>query len=105
MAKFSGKIGYAETSETTQSVYEEHIEEFVYHGDIISNRRRWESGQGINDDTNINNRISIIADEKALKSFHLMRYVEWNGVKWRISDIEVQPPRLILTLGDVYNEE
>jgi hypothetical protein len=105
MAKFSGKIGYVESVETSQSVWEERTSEEIYYGDVLANRRQWETGQGINDDTNINNRISIVADEKALKSFHLMRYVEWMGTKWKISSIEVRPPRLILTLGGVYNDK
>ena len=105
MAKFFGKIGYAETVETSQSVWEEQITDVSYFGDVLSNRVRRESGQGINDNTNVNNRISIVADEKALKSFHLMRYVEWMGTKWKISSVEVQRPRLILTLGGVYNDE
>ena len=105
MAKFCGKIGYAETVETSQSIWEEQITDYTYYGDILSNRRQWESSQGINDNTNVNNRISIVADERALKSFHLMRYVEWMGTKWKISSIEVQRPRLILTLGGVYNDE
>lgn len=105
MAKFFGKIGFSETVETSQSVWEEQITEQNYAGDVISDRRQWEGSQGINDNTNINNRISIIADEKALKNFHLMRWVEWMGTKWKISNIEVHPPRLILTLGGIYNEE
>lgn len=105
MAKFFGKIGYSETVETAQSVWEEQIVERNYSGDVFANRRQWETSQGVNDNTNINNRISIIADEKALKDAHLMRWVEWMGTKWKISNIEIQPPRLILTLGGVYNEE
>lgn len=104
MAKFFGKVGYAETVETAQSVWEDIITEEYYYGDILSNNRRWEDNQSVNDNTNVNNRISIVADEKALKSFHLMRYVEWMGVKWKITNIEVQRPRLILTIGGVYNE-
>ena len=105
MAKFAGKIGYAETIETAQSVWEDRITPFPYYGDVISKNQKWENSQGVNDNTNINNRISIIADEKALKDFHLMRYVEWNGVKWKIINIDVRPPRLIISIGGVYNEK
>jgi hypothetical protein len=105
MAKFFGKIGYIETVETAQSVWEEQKSEIEYYGDVLSNRRTWERSQGVNDDTNVNNRISIVADDKAFKSFHLMRYVEWMGAKWKILSIEVQRPRIILTLGGVYNDE
>ena len=104
MAKFFGKIGFAETQEVRPSVWEEVINEKPYYGDVLTNNWRHDSSQGVNDDTKVNNRISIVADEKALMSFHLMRWVEWSGVKWKISNIEVRPPRLILTIGGVYNE-
>jgi hypothetical protein len=32
-----------------------------------------------------------------------MRYVEWAGVRWDVTDVEVQRPRLILRLGGVYH--
>lgn len=104
MAKFFGKIGYAETVETSQSVWEDTIVEQDYYGDILSNRHMWENSDGLNDNMVLSNRISIIADEKALKSFHLIKYVEYMGAKWKVTNIEVQHPRLILTLGGVYNE-
>lgn len=105
MAKFSGKIGYAETAETAQSVYSEEIKEQGYFGDVLVIQSRWDSGAGTNGDIKITNQISVVADDKALKSFHLMRYVEWDGVKWEIASIKVQRPRIILTLGGLYNED
>lgn len=104
MAKFFGKVGFSETIETVPSVWEERISERNYYGDVLTKNWRRADSQGVNDDTKINNRISIVADEKALTSFHLMRWVEWFGIKWKISNIDIQPPRIILTLGDVYNE-
>lgn len=104
MAKFFGNIGYSESVETSPSVWKEVITESSYYGDFYTNRWCKENGQGTIDDTKVNNKISIIADDKALTSFHLMRWVEWMGIKWKISNIDVQPPRIILTIGGVYNE-
>lgn len=103
MAKFYGKIGYAETVETEPGIYEEHIVERSYFGDLIRNTRRLQNSGSVNDDINVGNEISIVADPYANEHFYSMRYVEFMGAKWKVSNIEVQYPRLILSLGGVYN--
>ena len=103
MAKYYGLIGYADTVETAPGVWKEQITERVYYGDVIRNSRRLQSTEHLNDDVNISNQISIVADPYAINNFHSMRYAEFMGAKWKVSDIEVQYPRLLLTLGGVYN--
>ena len=105
MAKFYGKIGYANTVETKPGVYEEQIVERSYYGDLIRNTRRLQSADQVNADINISNEISIVADPYATNNFHTMRYAVFMGTKWKISNVEVSYPRLILTLGGVYNEQ
>lgn len=103
MAKYYGVIGYAATVETEPGIYEEQIIETEYVGDVLRNTRRLREGSKINDDITISNQISIIADPYASNNFHAMRYVTFMGAKWKVSDVEVQYPRLILTLGGLYN--
>ena len=103
MAKFFGKIGYAETVETTPGVWEEKITEREYFGDLIRNTRSLQSGEQLNDNINISNEISIVADPFAYENFHSMRYVEFMNAKWKISSVEVQYPRLSLSVGGLYN--
>lgn len=103
MAKFYGKIGYASTVETKPGVHEEQIVERSYYGDLIRNTRRLQSADKVNDDINISNEISIVSDPYATNNFHTMRYVVFMGTKWKVSNVEVSYPRLILTLGGVYN--
>lgn len=103
MAKFYGVIGYAETQETRPSIWEETVIERPYYGDIIRNARRLESGESVNDDITINNSISIVADPYAREHFFAMRYVKWMGTAWKVTNVEVQSPRLLLTIGGVYN--
>lgn len=103
MAKFYGAIGYAETKETAPGVYTESITERNYSGDVIRNTGKWQKGESLNDDLTINNSISIVADPFANQNFHTMRYVKWMGASWKITNVEVQRPRLILTIGGVYN--
>ena len=103
MAKFYGALGYAKTVETMPGVWTEQITERDYYGDVIRNSRRLQSSDKVNDDINISNQISIVADPYAINNFHSMRYAEFMGAKWKISDVEVQYPRLLLTLGGLYN--
>ena len=105
MAKFYGKIGYAENVETRPGVWRPTITEREYFGDLVRNTRRLESASQINDNINISNEIGIVADPYAYQNFHSMRYVEFMGTKWKISSVEVQYPRLILSIGGVYNGE
>lgn len=105
MAKYYGMIGYAETVETNPGVWCEQITEREYFGDILQVSRRLESSGNLNDNVNVNNRISILADPFAYKNFHTMRYISWMGSNWKITNVEVQYPRLILSIGGVYNSE
>ena len=103
MAKFYGIIGYEVTVETEPGIYEETIIENEYYGDIIKNTRRLDQAAQVNDNVNISNQISIVADPFANNNFYAMRYIEFMGAKWKITDVEVQYPRLILSIGGLYN--
>lgn len=103
MAKFFGEVGYVTTKETNPGVWEEIPDKRNYYGDVLSNYRRLESSGNLNDDINVNVKISIVADPYAIQHFHAMRYVEFEGARWKITNVEPQYPRLILTLGGLYN--
>lgn len=103
MAKWFGKVGYADTVETAPGVFTDQIIEREYYGDVIRNNRKLQSADKLNDDINIGNEISIISDPYANNNFYSMRYVEFMGTKWKVTNVDVQYPRLILSLGGVYN--
>lgn len=103
MAKYYGAIGFAQTIETVPGVWEESITEKKYYGNVNRNNKRWQNTDNLNDDIVINNEISIIADQFACEHSSNMRYLTWMGTKWRITNISAQYPRLILTIGGVYN--
>ncbi len=103
MAKFYGAIGFAETVETDPGVWEEKIVEHSYSGDLIRNIRRLEPASSVNDNVNITNEISIVADPYAEQNMYAMRYVVFKGSKWKISSVEVNYPRLLLSIGGLYN--
>lgn len=104
MAKFHGNVGFEEQIKTAPGVYGTHIVEREYYGDVLSyffNARA--DSETTNDELTINNKISIVANDYAFQNFQFMKYIVYMGVKWRISNVEVQYPRLILSIGGVYN--
>ena len=103
MAKFYGNIGYIKTVEVDPGIWDEQVIEHPSYGDVERNTSRYQSSGGVNDDINISNIISIVADPFANENFQHMRYVVFMGTKWKITNVEVKYPRLILTLGGVYN--
>ena len=104
MAKWYGKIGFIKQVEKKPGVYTNETIERNYYGDVTRNIRRLDGTEFINDKVVVNNSISIVADAYANENFFAIRYASWMGSNWKVTSVEVQPPRLILTLGGVYNE-
>lgn len=105
MAKFYGVIGYVVTTETEPGVWEEQLTERSYYGELVRNMSKFQTSGGVNDNVNVSNEISIVADPYAIQNFHSMRYVEFMGTNWKITNVEVKYPRLVLSIGGVYNGE
>lgn len=105
MARFFGEVGYGFSVETPPSsgVWIDSIVEYSYKGDIVRNNRRLEPTDNLNPDISVSNSISILADQYAIEHFFDIKYVRWAGVLWVVSNVDVQSPRLILSLGSVYN--
>lgn len=105
MAKWCGVIGYAESVETAPGVWKNVFTEHEYCGDVLQDSRRLQNSNQVNDDVVVTNRISIVADPYAFSNFHSIRYATFMGIKWKVPTVDVQYPRLILSLGGVYNGE
>ena len=105
MTRFFGEVGYGSSIEdpSGSGVWVDAITEFQYYGDVIRNARRLDAGDNLNSELTVNNSISIVADEYANEHFFDIRYVRWAGVLWTVTNVEVRSPRLILSLGGVYN--
>jgi hypothetical protein len=105
MARFYGKVGYGRSVESPEGsgVWTDEITEKSYSGDVIRNTRRLEYGDKANPDLSIGNSISIVADEYATEHFHNIKYLEWEGALWTVTNVEVRRPRLILEIGEIYN--
>lgn len=105
MPKCSGVIGYALAGETQPGVWTEGITEKKYIGEIVKDNRRIVDQGEINGSINISNNISVISNRFMLDNMAYMRYLTFNNSKWKISSVEIKPPRIIITLGGLYNEQ
>lgn len=104
MARYYGVVGFmGNTVETVPGVWNEEIVERPYYGDVTRNTRRLQSGEHLNDSVVVSNEISIVSDPYALQNFHAIRYISWMGTNWKVTSVEVQYPRLILSIGDEYH--
>lgn len=104
MARYSGRLGFATDVETAPGVHQERIVEHDYTGSVSrASRSLVQSPMGPGFDVQISNQISILADAFATTNAFAIRYAVWQGVKWRVTNIEIQRPRLVLTLGGVWN--
>lgn len=105
MAKYCGQIGFGSTSKTAPGVQTLIIVEHTYYGDVIEDVKKWENSEQMNDNLNVMNKISILADTFAIQNLDSMRYATFMGVKWKIRSVSVSFPRMILSLGGVYNDQ
>lgn len=103
MARYYGMIGFGTTKETSPGIDTVEIIEKPYYGDVLDDSRRWESSEQLNDDFNIMNKISIVADTFATQNLQAMRYATFLGVKWKIKSAYINYPRITLSLGGEYN--
>lgn len=103
--RFFGEVGYADTTEDPpgSGVWVNDVSEVQYYGDVIRNTKNLDPGESLNDDITVGNSISIIADDYANIHFFNIVYVRWAGALWSVPHVEIKSPRLILTLGGVYN--
>lgn len=102
MAKYYGNIGFAVQEESEPGIWEDVITSRPYKGDVLRNGRRWETTDNINDDFVITNQFSIIADTFLYSHIPSMRYLEYMGVKFKITSVELDRPRVTISVGGVY---
>lgn len=103
MARYYGKVGFiGETTETSPGIWEELLEARPYYGDVVRNVRRTDGSTQVNATVSVANQISVVADAFAFDHIYAIRYVEWGSTAWEVTSVEVEHPRLVLTLGGVY---
>jgi hypothetical protein len=103
MARFRGAVGFSSPTEVADGVIEDVITERTYTGDTARMASSQRDVGRVNDSVQLQNTFSIVADDYANSHVFAIRYVVWSGVRWAVTNVEVQRPRLSLMLGGVYN--
>ncbi len=106
MARFHGEVGYGRSVEDPpeSGIMVQQITEKTMTGEVIRNTRSLEaSPEKLNDDISLGNSISVVADQYAIENYAFIKYVRWDGALWRVNNVEIRRPRLILSFGGVYN--
>ena len=103
MNKWHGKVGYIETVEIELGTWDEQETVHEYYGEWVKKSSKFVVSGDVNDNRDVSAELSIVADSYADLHFYSIRYVEFGGVKWKVNTVEHRRPRLILSLGGVYN--
>ncbi len=103
MAKWYGEVGYVTTKETKPGIWTTEAVERNYYGDTLRVNSKWSTSNKVNDDLNTSSQISIVADPFAYENFQAIKYVKFMGGYWEVTNVDPQRPRIILTMGGVYN--
>lgn len=104
MNRWYGKIGFGETVEIRKGVWRPNIVEKTYYGNIESYKKRYNTqSNSTNEDLTIDVQLSIIADSYISLNCSAICYVKFMGARWKVTNVTPAPPRLILTLGGVYD--
>lgn len=104
MGRYYDVVGYVYNEETSPGVYSGVvIDERKYYGDVKNIAHKWEKSENLNDNLIVTQDISIMADAFAYTHFSAIKYLRWMGAYWKVAAVRVERPRLILSLGGVYN--
>lgn len=103
MTRFFGQVGYGNDTDQGHGVWTTVITERAYRGDVLEIMSSTEDVDKVNDDIRLQQRISILADAFAFENFSRIKYVLWMGTAWTVQSVRVERPRLILSLGGVYD--
>lgn len=104
MARFSGLVGYVTQEESVPGVWTPVEKPRKMKGDIISQTANNTSSEYLNDNVTLNHRVSLIGDAYAFGNYFNIKWIKMDGHKWKVTNIEVKRPRIIVSLGGVWNE-
>lgn len=107
MARYFGKVGYGISHEVPEGsgVWKLEIIERTYFGDTLRDSVSNQTGYSTNDNINLGSKFSILADPFAYQNSQYIKYIEYMDALWKVTSVEVQYPRLIITVGGIWNGE
>lgn len=103
MAKYSGLVGYVSQEETAPGVWIPTDKPRKMKGDIIRQSSSVQNDGKVNSDLSLNHRVSLVGDAYAFDNYYKIKWISIHGSKWEVDSVEIQRPRLIVTVGGLWN--
>jgi len=103
MAKFAGLVGYVTQEETVPGVWSPVENPKMMKGDVIRQSSSSQNGDKVNSDVSLNHRVSLVGDAYAFGNYYNIKWISIDGRKWEVDSVEIQRPRIIVSLGGPYN--
>lgn len=101
--RFFGEIGFGFPVEKSKGVWDDSITEHNYYGEVVQNTQNMSNSGSVLTEIDFQTTISVVADAYALENFTAIKYIRWAGSLWTVRSVQLRRPRLLLTLGEVYN--
>lgn len=99
MAKFSGLVGYVTEEETVPGVWTPVEIPRKMRGDMLRQSSSTQNDDKVNSNTTLSHRVSLVGDAYAFGNYFYIKWIEVDGYKWEVNSVEIQRPRIIVTLG------
>lgn len=103
MARFAGLVGYVTQEETSPGIWSSVEKSVMMKGELIRQSSNNRDAGKVNSDITLNHRVSLMGDSYSFDNYYNIKWVMVDKVKWEVSSIEIQRPRLILAIGGLWN--
>lgn len=106
--RFAGLVGYIETEETSPGIHLPVETTRKMRGDVLSAKtQNSQDGRttetSLYKDIRLSHRFSLVGDAYSFKNYMYLKWIIVEGHKWEVSSVEIQSPRLLISIGGLYN--
>ncbi len=103
MAKYAGLVCYVTQEEKVPGVWTPLENPVLMKGDIIRQSSNYQDNGKINSDISLNHRVSLVGDAYAFDNYYNIKWIMLDGRKWEVTSVEIQRPRIIVSIGGLWN--